>query len=184
MLQFMTLHRKSNFSSFFGTLVLLSFFMFSEVLYSQNLAPSLPQRLGTVRATQAMHFGDVALRHASAFGTVTIDFNGVRTAGGDAILLNLGSVPRPAIFEFKVCPGRMVTFNYPATIQLTGQRGGTLQLNLGSTNRGPNGASFVSNLGCDDIHLIQLGGTIEIRNMASNPEGQYSGNLHITFIQQ
>ncbi len=161
------------------------FLCLSIVLLSgQNTAPGLPQRSATVMATQAMHFGDITVVQGSSGGTVTVDHNGMRSATGNVLLLNMGNIPRQAIFEFKLCPGRIVSFNFPPFINLTGQNGGTIKLELGQTNYGTNGSTFISNKGCDDIHLIHLGGTIEVNDISTHPGGLYTGTFNITFIQQ
>lgn len=162
-------------------ILLLQSFMY---LFAQNSAPDLPQRTGTVMATQAMHFGDITIISGTSGGTVTVDHNGTRTSTGNIILLNLGNSPRQAIFEYKLCPGRLVNISYPATITLTGQNSGSMLLRIGSTNIGPSGSTFISNKGCDDTHYIKVGGTIEVHDMSSNPGGSYSGSFNITFIQE
>lgn len=153
-------------------------------MFGQFSAPSLPQRTGTIMATQALHFGDITIVSGSSGGTVTVSHSGMRSSTGNVILLNLGSVARQAIFEYKLCPGRMVNITYPAFITLTGQNGGTITLQPGPTNFGPSGASFISNKGCDDIHYIHMGGTIDVRGISANPGGLYTGSINITFIQQ
>lgn len=166
--------------------LLTGLFLFQSTLFlfGQNSVPGLPQRTATVMATQAMHFGDITIVSGSSGGTVTIDQNGMRSATGNVILLNLGNFPRQAIFEFKLCPGRLVSINFPPFINLTGQNGGTIRLDLGPTNYGPSGSTFISNKGCDDIHLIHVGGTIEVNNISANPGGLYTGSFNITFIQE
>ena len=69
-------------------------------VYGQN-APDLPQRTGTISATQSLHFGDLTIISGSAGGTVKVDYNGLRTSTGSVVLLNLGNTARQAIFEFE-----------------------------------------------------------------------------------
>jgi len=168
------------------------FWLFIYILFSltivpilaQSSVPDLPQRTATVRATQALNFGDMTILSGSSGGTVTVDQNGSRSQTGSVILLNLGNQVQPAIFEVKICPGRMINVTFPTTTILTGSNGGSMVLNLGPTNIGGSGSSFVSNKGCDDIHLIQVGGTLTVGNIGTNPGGLYSGTFSLTFVQQ
>ena len=57
-------------------------------------------------------------------------------------------------------------------------------LHLGPTNIGGSGSSFISNKGCDDLHYIRVGGTIDVGAMGANPPGLYSGTFNLTFVQQ
>jgi len=150
-------------------------------VYGQN-APDLPQRTGTISATQSLHFGDLTIISGSAGGTVKVDYNGLRTSTGSVVLLNLGNTARQAIFEFKLCPGRTFIVNYQPTVILTGSNGGSLLLHLGPTNMQSN--IFTSNVGCNNINLISMGGTLDVKSMTVNPHGLYTGNFELTFIQQ
>lgn len=158
-------------------------------LTGQNTAPALPQRTATIRAVQQLNFGDMTIVSGSSGGTVTVDSEGTRTATGRVILLNMGSTAQQAIFEFRLCPGRMVTVTYPTQIIMNGSNGGTLNLHvkplrIGSVSIGAGSGTFTSNKGCDDIHLIHVGGTIDVGSTAANPSGSYTGTFQITFNQQ
>ena len=146
--------------------------------------PTPPQRTASIAATQSLEFGDLTIIPGSLGGTVTVDHLGTRSASGSVILLNLGSPVRPAIFEYKLCPGRLVTVSYPESITLNGSAGGTLTLNIGPTSIGVTGDTFISNKGCDDVHQISVGGTLTVGSMAANPRGYYTGTFQLTFIQQ
>lgn len=146
--------------------------------------PDLPQRTATVRATQKLNFGDMTILSGSSGGTVTVDFNGMRSNTGSVILLNIGNPVQQAIFEVKICPGRMVNVTFPSTAVLTGSNGGSMLLHLGPTSIGGSGSSFVSNKGCDDIHLISVGGTLDVGAIGTNPAGLYTGTFSLTFVQQ
>ena len=146
--------------------------------------PALPDRKGTLRVTQTLHFGDITLKSPSSSGSVTVDPAGNRFSTGDVVLLNMGNTAKPAIFEFKLCPGRTVTITYPPTVQLKASNGDEIKLHIGPTNLGSSGAIFISNKGCDDIHLINVGGTIDIRSISSNAAGLYTGSFDLIFNQQ
>ena len=152
-------------------------------LFAQS-GPDLPQRTATVRATQALNFGDMTILSGSSGGTVSVDHNGSRSSTGSVIMLNMGNPVQPAIFEVKICPGRMINVTFPTTTTLMGSNGGSMTLHLGPTSIGGSGSTFISNKGCDDIHLIRVGGTLDVGNIGSNPAGLYSGTFSLTFIQQ
>jgi hypothetical protein len=137
-----------------------------------------------VRATQALNFGDMTILSGSSGGTVSVDQNGIRSSTGSVVMLNMGNPVQPAIFEVKICPGRMINVTFPNTTVLTGSNGGSMLLHLGPTSIGGSGSTFISNKGCDDIHLIRVGGTLDVGNIGSNPAGLYSGTFSLTFIQQ
>ena len=165
-------------------IVFISFiFLLSAHVHAQQV-PDLPQRTGSVAATQMLHFGDLTLTASSIGGSVTVNPDGTRMAFGDIILLNIGNVAQQAIFEYKLCPGRRVTLSYPPTVTLNGQNGGSLLLHVGPTNIGVSGSIFTSNMGCDDTHYIHVGGTIDIGPLVANPPGLYTGSFNIVFIQE
>jgi hypothetical protein len=158
-------------------LLLLNFNLVAQTV------PGLPRRTATVSATQAFNFGDITIISGSSGGTVTVDYSGTRTATGSVVLLNSGAAHQ-AIFEYKLCPGRSVTITYSPTVTLNGSLGGSLLLHVGPTNLGISGTSFISNKGCDENHLISVGGTIDVGSISSNPPGLYTGTFDLTFIQQ
>ena len=152
-------------------------------LFAQ-LGPDLPQRTATVKATQALNIGDITILSGSSGGTVSVDHNGIRSSTGSVIMLNMGNMVQPAIFEVKICPGRMINVTFPTTTTLYGNNGGSMVLHIGHTSIGGSGSTFISNKGCDDIHLIRVGGTLDVGSIGSNPAGLYSGTFTLTFVQQ
>ncbi len=166
---------------FISTFIL---FLISIVPIFAQSGPELPQRIATVRATQTLSFGDLTVLTGSSGGTVIVDYNGSRSYTGSLLMLNLGHTAQPAIFEVKICPGRMVNVTFPATTVLAGSNGGSITLNLGPTSIGGSGSTFISNKGCDDIHLIRVGGSINVGSTLINPPGIYTGTFSLTFVQQ
>ncbi len=164
-------------------IVITLLFAFAYMGYCQSPPPP-PQRTATVSVTQMLNFGALTIQSGSSGGTATVDYNGVRTKSGSVVLLSMGPTTQQAIYEFKLCPGRMVTLTYLPTVTLTGNKGGSLVLHLGDTSLGPSGTVFYSNQGCDDIQHISQGGTIDVGAMSSNPAGTYTGSFVITFVQQ
>jgi len=150
-------------------------------LHSQ---PSLPPRSYTANPVQTLSFGDISILPGSSGGTVIVDSSGNRSFIGSVVLLNLGGAYHQAIYEFKLCPGRLVTITYPPTVTLTGSNGGSMTLHLGATNLGISGSTFYTNAGCDNIQRISQGGELEVGSVATNPQGVYTGTISITFNQQ
>lgn len=154
------------------------------VSYMGYCQPDLPQRTISVAATQMLGFGDITITAGSSGGTVTVDYNGSRTQTGSVVLLNMGHIAQQAVYEIKLCPGRLITISYPSEVTLTGSNGGTLKLHPGSTSVGGNGDTFISNKGCDERHYVMQGGTLDVGSISANPGGRYTGSFVINFIQQ
>ena len=151
---------------------------FYNVSFSQ---PQLPQRNLTVAPTQSLHFGTISIIGMSG-GTVTVGFDGSRTASGNIALLSMPPNAQPAIFEIKICQGRSVIISFSPTITLTGSYGQQLTLDLGPTDRGPNGVSFMSNADCNFVSILRMGGTLHIPGNA--PSGSYSGSFNLILNQE
>jgi hypothetical protein len=143
--------------------------------------PDLPQRTLTVTSTQAIHFGTFCISGVGG-GTVTVGYDGSRSALGDIILLSMAPTAQPAIFEIKLCQGRHVIITFDATISLYGSNGGSLILDIGPTEKGGNSASFNTNSDCNFITPLRVGGTLHVPGTAI--PGTYSGTFDITFNQE
>lgn len=143
--------------------------------------PILPQRTLTVTPTQSIHFGTLC-EIGGAGGTVIVGWDGSRTSTGNILLLTMSPTAQPAIFEIKLCEGRSISINFDATTTLTGSNGGSLTLDIGPTDKGPNGASFATNSDCNFITPLRVGGTLHIPDLAI--PGIYTGSFAITFNQE
>ena len=163
---------------FQGLLVTILFFVVTINLFAQ---PALPQRSISVNSTQSIQFGTFALT-GGAGGTVSVGWDGSRTATGNIALLAMAPMAQPAIFEIKLCQGRNVSITYPPTTTLTGDGGGNLTLEIGPTEKGSNGAFFPTNNNCNFITILRVGGKLHIP-VAAIP-GNYTGNFYITFNQE
>jgi len=142
--------------------------------------PVLPPRSLTVTATQALYFGTICVNGLG--GTVTVGYDGSRSKTGNVILLPTAPSSTPAIFEIKLCQGRNVTISFDAQTILTGTNGGSLRLDIGPTEKGINGASFMTNDDCNFITPLRVGGTLHIPDLAL--QGLYTGFFSITFDQE
>ena len=155
------------------------FYAFVLLLYP-NLSfaqPTLPQRTLTVTSTQSLHFGAFCVT-GSGGGTVTVGYDGVRTSTGGITLLGISPISTPAIFEVKLCEGRNVVITFNATTTLSGP-GNSLTLDIGPTEKGPNGSNFQTGGNCDYINQIRVGGTLNVPGATYS--GTYSGTFNITF---
>lgn len=158
-------------------LLILSLFCFS-FSFAQ---PALPLRTLTITVTQPIHFGSFCVTGGSG-GTVTLGHDGNRSSTGEIILLDVPPFAQSAIFEIKLCLSRTVMFMFdPPVIQLTGT-GGSLSLQLGPTDKGVSGSSFLINGDCNFVTTLRVGGTLT--TIGSPLPGSYSGNFGINFIQQ
>ena len=129
---------------------------------------------------QKLDFGTVAIVCGTNGGTVSIDpATGQRSAGGNVILVGLDG--QAAEVQFHLCPGRLITVTYPDLVYLTGYlTSKTIKLCL-TTDKGH---VFMSNMGCEDIHVIKIGGTITLCDKLSNPADEYSGSFTFTLNSQ
>jgi hypothetical protein len=153
-------------------------FYFMNSLYAQ---PTLPQRSVTVTATQALHFGTFTLT-GPAGGTITVGYNGIRTATGSVSLSAKSPLAQPAIFDIKLCQGRNITIILPPSTILTGSNGGSFTLDIGPTEKGISGSKFSVDKNCNFITTIRVGGSLTIPG--SSPPGIYTGTFEITFEQE
>src|SRR5690606_31655948 len=107
-----------------------------------------------------------------ADGTITVDYQGNVSTTGGVISLNTTSVT-PAIFEIKLCQGRKVTIDYAYSVFINGSNGGNLELIIGPTERGGDGAEFPVDTNCNFITTLRVGGKLIVP--ANSLPGFYSG---------
>ena len=139
--------------------------------------PVLPPRTITVQATQPIDFGSFVV---TGPGTITVDHNGGRSATGGVIIIP-GSIPKPAIFDIKLCQGRNVTITYDPTTIIS-YLGNNLTLNIGPTQHGISGSTFPITGDCNFITTLRVGGTLEVPG--GSAVGIYSGSFSMTFKQE
>lgn len=151
------------------------YFIYIGTTYAQ---PVLPQRTITVVATQPIDFGMFVV---TGNGTITVNYDGTRSATGGVIVLPSSTV-QPAIFDIKLCQGREVTIIYDPFVYINGDNGGSLKLNVGDTEKGPSGSQFPVNNNCNFITTLRVGGTLEVSG--GSPIGIYTGSFSIDFTQQ
>ncbi|MBE0661523.1 MAG: DUF4402 domain-containing protein [Bacteroidales bacterium] len=142
-------------------------------------SPFPPPREIRVFATQELGFG--GFYTGSAGGNVIISPTGSRSATGTVVLA--GGLGQPAIFIIELLPGRLVNIMIsPQTTFLTRIAGGeTMTMTIGPTDKG---TSFVTSAGHPFRTPVQIGGTLHVGSIISNPAGEYTGNFNVTFIQE
>jgi hypothetical protein len=143
--------------------------------------PTLPTRSVEASAVQLLQFGTFAVVDAMG-GSVSVGWDGTRTAIGNITLLDISPYAQPAIFEVKLLQGRNIHIDFSPTATLYGSDGGSLTLNIGPTEKGINGAYFPTNNNREFITTLRVGGTLDI---PSTPiPGTYTGTFFITFNQE
>jgi hypothetical protein len=148
------------------------------LLPSASLAQEPPPRPVRITVTaQQLAFG--AFTHGAAGGTVTVSPPASRSSTGDVILLDLGYLFHPTIYELRGNPGTLVSILNGPDAVLTGSNGGSIILTIGSSDPA---SPFV--LTPPFPNLVSIGGTITIGNSAANPPGTYTGTYDITIVQE
>jgi hypothetical protein len=146
---------------------------------SAQSTPFPPPREIRVFATQDLGFGEFYT--GTTGGSVIISPTGSRSTTGTVVLA--GGFGQPAIFIVELLPGRLVNILIsPQTAVLTRIGGGeTMTMTIGPTDKG---TSFVTSGGHPFHNPVQVGGTLHVGNISSNPAGEYTGTFHVTFIQE
>lgn len=135
-----------------------------------------PPRPINLTLQQDLGFG--AFYHYMAGGTVTINPDGSRQATGDVVLMDLGISWSASRFRIIGAPGTVISLLNGPDVLLSGSNGGSLTLQVGSSN--PPSPLVLT----PGPLLLYVGGTITVGNPAANPPGNYSGTFEITFIQE
>jgi hypothetical protein len=157
--------------------LIISFFTLFIPL--KTTAQEMPPRPLGLYVSQNLSFG--AFSQGVTGGTVTISPLGSRSSTGDVILVDMGYLYFPAIFELEGNPGTIVHFLAGPDTQLTGSNGGSLTLQVGPSYPGD---PIIINVAPPGRMQIRVGGTLIVGNAIANPPGQYNGFFLVTFIQE
>lgn len=152
--------------------------MFIVALHTK--AQEKPPRPINVTVSTARHLLFGSFIQSGNSGTVTVTFDGFRTATGSIILPNMSSVVSSALFIVDAEPGTSITILNGPTATLTGSNGGTISLDLGEASTG---RQFVTSPGSKYTDVF-IGGTLTIGPLQANPAGFYNGTFQVTFIQE
>lgn len=148
------------------------------------LAQEKPPKPITVTVTTLRHLNFGTIVQNPSGGTVTVDYTGVRTASDPLLIpsISSSSIPTSVQFEVTALPGTLITIlNGPEATLTGGIPAGSMKMNLGNSNLGISGTSFVAQ---SELTYITIGGTLSIGASGANPPGIYSGIFTVTFIQQ
>lgn len=146
------------------------------------MAQPLPPRpvVITVNHSQPIAFG--AFTPGVSGGTVTVSPDGgTRTSTGTVILLNMGLIYTPAMFYVRANPGTVISLLSGPPATLNGSNGGTLLLQVDDTYPA---SPFVTSVPYQQQTIVLLGGTLTVGTIGSNPPGNYSGTVDVTFVQE
>jgi len=137
-----------------------------------------PPRPLEITETQQLSFGTFTL--SGAGGTVIIYSDGSRGATGSVIPLTLNPVHTTARFELVANPGTIISLmGWPASILTNGTQ--TMSFIIDSTLPV---LPYVINTVPPNGTTLNLGGTLTVGSILSNPAGSYSGTYNITFVQE
>jgi len=152
----------------------------SNINNSNSKTANITSNTITASQTQPISFGTYCVTGTSG-GTITVNWDGTRTSTGNIVLMAMQPIAQPAIFEIKVCQGRNISITYVATTTLNGSNGGSLDFDIGPTEKGINGSNFAIKSDCNIGTQLRVGGTLHIPSTAI--PGTYSGRFDITFNQ-
>lgn len=153
----------------------LVFLLWVQAIHAQEEPP----RPIAIYTAQNLSFG--AFFQGVSGGTVTVDYDGVRTVTGDIIPASLGYSFYPLIVDVDAEPGVLITILNGPDATLTGSNGGTLTVHLESANTG---SPFINTVSPPSRLQVRIGATLTVGNPAANPAGSYSGSVYVTFIQE
>jgi hypothetical protein len=155
--------------------LLISCFFCFNVSIAQ---PENKQLSITASLTQPINFGSFC-KIGNTGGTVTVAYNGSRTCTGGIVLLSNAPMATQAIYEITLSHAAKITLTYNPQSMLTKSNSGILNLDVGPTDKGISGSSFMINGQDHFTDQLLLGGTLHIPGTA--PPGIYSGSFDITF---
>jgi len=128
---------------------------------------------------QSLCFG--AFTQGNSGGSVTVTAAGLRSWGGDVVLLNLSISFSPALFLVTGDPGTLVTIQFGDDTSLTRVGGGSMNLEIGDSD--PSGYFVIATTPPASTEL-KVGGILTVGNATNNPPGSYSGTFDIILIQE
>lgn len=132
-----------------------------------------------VNVVQNMNFG--AFYQGGIGGTITISNAGVRTVTGTVVAVNFGVSYFQAMFDVSCLLVTNVSITNGPNVTLTGSNGGTMSLNIGTSNPA---SPFSGSIGVLRVTRVNIGGTLTVGSPAVCPPGTYSGSFFVTFNNQ
>ena len=162
-------------------IVMVALLFLSGLLQRGNAQQPFPPPLQLqVYTVQYLGFG--SFYTGASGGTVQISPTGLRSTSGTVIGLTSGPGMQ-AIFNVRLVPGRLVHISMSNSAILTRVGGYETMTVTGFVSDKP-GNSFVTTGGHPFINPVQIGATLYVGNLSSNPAGDYTGTFSVTFIQE
>ncbi|HOC49043.1 MAG TPA: DUF4402 domain-containing protein [Bacteroidales bacterium] len=154
--------------------------LFGSVLPLMAQEPPPRPVIITANPSQPLAFG--AFTPGAAGGTITVPPDGSsRTTSGTVITLNLGMMHTPAMFYIRANPGTVISLLAGPPSPISGSNGGTLYLQLDDTYPA---SPLVTMVPYQQQTTVLVGGTLTVGTIGSNPPGNYSGTINVTFVQE
>ena len=166
----------------FSILMILASVFSCELKAQEN--PPIPTNV-EVNPVNVMNFGSFLVDNDG--GTLSLDYNSVRTPGAGVMLMNSGEPAAAAIFDVYANPGTILRISHDSPFMLTGTGGGTIKLSLDSFLANGNeiiDGFFITKENADIPNTVFIGGTLTIGQSEASPPGRYSGTITVTFIQE
>ena len=158
-------------------LIVLGFVVSNSTFAQQPFPPPLQLQVFTI---QGLGFGSFFA--GGTGGTIQINPSGGRTTTGTVI--GLPADPgMQAIFNVRLIPGRLVHINLSNSATLY-RSGGSESLTVTNFTSDKPGNIFITSGGQPFINPVQVGATLNVGNISTNPAGVYSGSFSVTFIQE
>ena len=151
---------------------ILLLFLFSQEVTAQEPPPH------PLEITVVQNLGFGAFTHGVTGGTISISSSGFRSSTVSVIPLNLGYPFSAAGYHLVANRGTLITILNVPGVPLNGSNGGSMTLHIITPPQ------LVINTDPPDFTLLNIGGTLEVGNTASNPPGNYDGFFDIIFIQE
>lgn len=133
----------------------------------------------TVSLSQNLSFG--AFYHGGIGGSVIVYSNGSRSSTGDVVLLTMGYIFSPGLYDIEANPGTIVSILKGPDVQLSGSNGGFMTLQIGDTDPF---SPFIITTTPPAKTQVRIGGTLIVGNSLANPAGNYGGMFDITLVQE
>jgi hypothetical protein len=170
-----------RYPNFIAATFMLVLCFIGTTIKAQSPTDSVPKDPGSlsVYTVQNMSFG--AFATGSTGGSVVLSSGGTRSATGTVLPLNMGVSFFQAIFEIEGPPGTVISILNGPDATLTGSNGGSMSLQIGTSNPA---APFSNTVPPPGRTLINFGGTLTVGNNVSTIPGSYTGTFYITFNQE
>lgn len=130
----------------------------------------------SVTKTQDLTFG--TFYPVGSGGSITVTSSGSRSATSNVVLLSTPAAT-PAVFELYAGNRKRTIWSVTNSSSVTLNRsggGGSMTMFLGS----PSSGTYFT-ISRYSYKIVQIGGTLYVGSITSNPPGDYSGSFYVTF---